>query len=359
MKKILVIQQKMIGDVLVSTILCETLCKAFPSAQVDYLIYESTYPVIEANDKDYNIVLFKKEYRNSKKALIDFALSLKKENYDVVIDAYSKLESWIIVGLSNAKTKISFKKNISNFLYTHLIERHQNPTSNLGLVIEHRLKLLEPLNIPENLYVTTPKIKVTDNENTNATAFLKQNKVDLQKPIIMLNIIGSNETKTYPLEFMAEVMDLVAQNDVQILLNYIPNQIETAKEIFNYCQKETQEKVFFNVLGNSLRELIALINQCNMVIGNDGGTMNMAKALNKPTFIIFSPWIEKIAWSTFENGKQHISVHLNDYKPELFKNKSLKEIKKENQALYNLFLPRFFGDLLTRFIKINLINEQQ
>src|SRR5690554_8046412 len=92
MKKILVIQQKMIGDVLVSTILCETLCKAFPNAQVDYLIYESTYPVIEANDKDYNIVLFKKEYRNSKKALIDFALSLKKENYDVVIDAYSKLE---------------------------------------------------------------------------------------------------------------------------------------------------------------------------------------------------------------------------------------------------------------------------
>jgi len=86
--------------------------------------------------------------------------------------------------------------------------------------------------------------------------------------------------------------------------------------------------------------------------------MNMAKALNKATFIIFSPWIEKIAWSTFEDGKKHISVHLNDYKPELFKNKTLKQIKKENINLYNLFLPDFFGDLLTHFIKSNLINEQ-
>ncbi len=358
MKKILVIQQKMIGDVLVSTILCETLCKAYPNAQVDYLIYENTYPVISENDKNYNVIFFKNEYRNSKKALISFALSLKEQNYDVVIDAYSKLESWLIVGLTNAKTKISFKKNVSNLLFTHLIKRHQIPTTNLGLVIEHRLKLLDPLNIPKNLYVTHPNIKVTDTENNNALNLLKENNVDLQKPIVMLNIIGSSETKTYPLQYMAEVVDLVAKNDVQILFNYIPNQIETAKEIFSLCTAQTQQKIFFNILGNNLRGLIALMNQCSMVIGNDGGTMNMAKALNKPTFIIFSPWIEKIAWSTFEDDKKHISVHLNDYKPELFKEKTLKQIKKENNKLYGLFLPDFFGDLLTHFINSNLINEQ-
>lgn len=358
MKKILVIQQKMIGDVLVSTILCETLCKAYPNAQVDYLIYESTYPVISENDKDYNIILFKNEYRNSKKALISFALSLKEENYDVVIDAYSKLESWLIVGLSNAKTKISFKKNVSNLLFTHLIKRHLQPTTNLGLVIEHRLKLLDPLKIPKDLYVTQPSIKITDTENENAKKLLKQNNVNLQKSIVMLNIIGSNETKTYPLDYMAKVVDLVAKNDVQILFNYIPNQIEIAKQVLNLCVAETQQKIFFNVLGNNLRGLLALLNQCSFVIGNDGGTMNMAKALNKPTFILFSPWIEKIAWSTFEDGKKHISVHLKDYKAEFFANKTLKQIKKENNNLYKLFLPEFFGNLLTHFINSNLINEQ-
>lgn len=358
MKKILVIQQKMIGDVLVSTILCETLYKAYPDAQVDYLIYENTYPVIAENDKNYNVIFFKNEYRDNKKALISFALSLKDQNYDVVIDAYSKLESWLIVGLSNAKTKISFKKKISNLLFTHLIERHQVPTTNLGLVIEHRLKLLDPLNIPKDLYITHPTIKITDIENENAINLLKENNVDLQKPIVMINIIGSSETKTYPLNYMAKMVDIVTENDVQILFNYIPNQIETAKKVLNLCSIETQKKIFFNVLGTNLRGLLALLNQCSFVIGNDGGTMNMAKALNKPTFIIFSPWIEKKAWNTYEDGKKHISVHLNDYKPELFENKRLKKIKKENNNLYNLFLPDFFGNLLTHFIKSNLINEQ-
>jgi|SRR5690554_381731 len=357
MKKILVIQQKMIGDVLVSTILCETLSKAYPNAQVDYLIYESTYPVIEANEKNYNVLFFKKEYRSNKKAFIQFALQLKKENYDVIIDAYSKLESWIIVGLSKAPLKISFKKGVSNFLYTHLIERHPKPQTNLGLVIEHRLKLLSPLEISADLLITKPVIKITATENQQAINTLIENKIDLQKPIIMLNIIGSNDTKTYPLHYMAKVADELAKNEVQILFNYLPNQVEKAKKVLDSCEEETREKVFFNVLGNDLRGLLALMNQCSMVIGNDGGTMNMAKALNKATFIIFSPWIEKAAWNTFEDGVKHVSVHLNDYKPELFKNKQLKEIKSENEKLYQMFSPSFFGDLLTRFIKTNLVNE--
>jgi len=58
MRKILVIQQKMIGDVLVSSILPETLARAYPEARVDYLIYENTYPVIKENAANYRVVLF-------------------------------------------------------------------------------------------------------------------------------------------------------------------------------------------------------------------------------------------------------------------------------------------------------------
>jgi heptosyltransferase-2 len=39
----------------------------------------------------------------------------------------------------------------------------------------------------------------------------------------------------------------------------------------------------------------------------------MAKALGKPSFIIF--WIEKKIWATLEDGIHHLSVHLNDYRP--------------------------------------------
>ena len=354
MKKILVIQQKMIGDVLVSTILCESIANAYPNEQIDYLIYEGTYDVFSENEKNYNIIPFKKEYRESKKALIRFAKELRNENYDVIIDAYSKLESWIIVGLSTAPTKISFKKGISNFLYTHLVDRHETPTSNLGLVIEHRLKLLQPLGIEKKHIITTPHIRITENEANNAKKMLIENGLQLNEPIAMLNIIGSGDNKTYPLEHMAKIVNEVAQHNVQILFNYLPKQKELAEKVLHFCKTETQEKVFFNVLAGSLRSLLSILNECSFVIGNDGGTMNMAKALNKPTFIIFSPWIEKKAWSTFEDGKKHISVHLNDYNPELFSSKTLKEIKKINSTLYTEFHPNYFKDSLNTFVKDNL-----
>jgi heptosyltransferase-2 len=50
------------------------------------------------------------------KELLNLALEIRANKYDLLIDAYSKLESWLIVLLSGAK-KISYKKR-STFLYT-------------------------------------------------------------------------------------------------------------------------------------------------------------------------------------------------------------------------------------------------
>jgi heptosyltransferase-2 len=47
--KILVIQQKMIGDVLVSSLICENLKRSYPNSEVHYLINRFTIPVIENN----------------------------------------------------------------------------------------------------------------------------------------------------------------------------------------------------------------------------------------------------------------------------------------------------------------------
>jgi heptosyltransferase-2 len=79
----------------------------------------------------------------------------------------------------------------------------------------------------------------------------------------------------------------------------------------------------------------------------------MAKALDKPTFTIFSPWIEKESWSTFEDGIKNKAIHLKDYKPEVFKSKSRKELKN-NSSYYNQFTPELFHAELVLFLKNNL-----
>jgi len=352
--KILVIQQKMIGDVLVSSILCNNLRKAYPNAQIDYLVYESTTAVLEGNSSIDNIILFQEKHRNSKKELLKLAFEIRSEKYDILIDAYSKLESWLITALSGAKRKISYKKPGRTFLYTDNIPFAEFPKTNLGLAIERRLSLLEPLHLKIEID-GHPKLFVTEKENQVANALFEKHKLRKERKTVMISLLGSEKLKTYPLEYMAKAADVIADTqNVNILFNYFPKQIEDAKKVFENCKPSTQEKIYFNLLGGDLRGFIAIMNQCDLIIGNDGGAINMAKALEKPSFIIFSPWIEKKIWATLEDGLHHVSVHLNDYKPELLVSKPEKERKQQALNLYQELKPDFFTEKLVSFLKQNL-----
>lgn len=355
--KVLIIQQKMIGDVLTCSILCELIKKKHPEYEVHYLINTSTKPVVEHNPFIDKLVLFENKYRTSKLELIKFLFSIKNENYDIVIDAYSKLESNLITLFSGAKQRISFKKYYSKFIYTSPITPKKNAQSSLGLAIERRQQLLEVIGFDTNFKVF-PRLYVTPEETKNAITLLENHSIDLSKKTIMISIIGSSENKTYPLNYMSTIVDYIAEaNDCNILFNYIPNQLDDAKIIYNSCKEKTKNKIYFDVLGKNLREFIALVNQCDYIIGNDGGAINMAKALNKPSYIIFSPWIEKKIWATFEDGIYHKSTHLKDFKPELFKTKNEAFLKKNSIDLYQHFKPEYIKEDLTDYLKqLNTLN---
>jgi ADP-heptose:LPS heptosyltransferase len=348
--KILVIQQKMIGDVLVSSIICKNLRHAYPNAQIDYLVYESTTPVLEGNPNIDNIILFKEKHRKSKKEFLNLALDIRSEKYDVLIDAYSKLESWLIVILSGAKRKISYKKKGRTFLYTDSVPFEAFPKTNLGLAIERRISLLEPLDLDITID-PFPELFITEEENQYAHILFEKYQLKKERKTLMISLLGSEKLKTYPLEYMAKIVDTIADHkDVNILFNYFPKQIAEARTIFNYCKPSTQKKIYFHLLGNDLRGFIAIMNRCDLIIGNDGGAINMAKAIQKPSFTVFSPWIEKKIWATFEDGVDNQSVHLNDYKPQLLFNKTEQELKKNALLLYKEFEPSLFEDKLMSFL---------
>jgi heptosyltransferase-2 len=354
--KILIIQQKMIGDVLVSSIICNNLRRAYPEAQIDYLVYESTTPVLEGNPSIDTIIRFEEKHRTSKREFLNLALKIRANKYDLLIDAYSKLESWLIVLLSGAKRRISYKKKGRAFLYTDNVLFEELPKTNLGLAIERRLSLLEPLHLKVKLD-PLPKLFVTPKENQDAIALFEKHHLRKDRKTVMISLLGSEELKTYPLNYMTAVVDTIADDkDVNILFNYFPKQINEAETIYNSCKPSTQRKIYFDLLGGDLRSFIGVLNQCDLIIGNDGGAINMAKALGKPSFIIFSPWIEKKIWATLEDGIYHMSVHLNDYKPELLSQKTEKELKHNALTLYKEFEPKLYKEKLKSFL-LNILSK--
>jgi heptosyltransferase-2 len=266
----------------------------------------------------------------------------------VVIDVYAKISSAMITKFSGAKMRIGYQKNYTSFLYTHTFQRLKKPEHDASLALENRLKLLKPLGIDFDFI--TPKIYLTPEEVSTARNSLDKSGLNLELPLVMVSILGSNPKKTYPGSFMAELLDFCVEKKqgIQFLFNYIPNQKTEVKAIYKQLNPVTQNQVFFDIFGKSLREYMALTARCTAVFGNEGGANNIAKALEIPTFSIFSPNLTKVNWFGKSEEKKHTAVHLADY---MDFNKNDKKAAVENPELYYAkFKPELIKPELERFL---------
>lgn len=352
MKKILIIQQKRIGDVLTTTILANNLKEKFPDAEIDYMCYANCVDVLKNNPSISNIIVLEEKVRKNYVSLFQFIFKIRAKKYEVVIDAYSKLETNLITFFSGAKYKISYKKGYSNIFYNHNIERLKNGTqSEIGLAIINRLRLLKPL-IKEEITNYKPKIFLTKNEIEKAQVLLASYPLKKNKPTFMIGILGSEWYKTYPYEKMAELLDyIVATTDANLLFNYIPKQKEEAQKIVDLCQPETKNRIYFDLYATDLRSFLGLLSQCDALIGNEGGSVNMAKALFIPTFSLFSPSVDKETWQIFEDEK-NISIHLKDLKPEIYVEHDDKFIKEHTFKYFDEYPISLIKEKLNAFFTL-------
>lgn len=349
----------MIGDVLASTLLCEHLKIHFPKAEIHFLINEHTKAVVDGNPSINKIVLFENRFKKEKTQFYRFLKEIKKEKYDVVIDVYCKLESNLISYFSKATIKISYKKWYSKFIYTHLFTYSQNSNTKLGLAIENRLLLLSPI-IPElKKPELAPKIFLSKKEIEASKDLLSKHKIDTSKKIIMLGILGSSPIKSYPLEYLAKVIDYITErHEVTLLFNYMPSQKSSVLELLELCSTKSREAIKENLFCTSLREFLGLLSICNAYVGNEGGATNMSKALGIPNFSIFSPWISKKAWLTYNDNSSNRAIHLSDYMERDLNQISKKERKKNSIELYQLLKPEYFKEELLDFLKNEVFSNQ-
>ena len=353
MKKVLIIQNKRIGDVLISSVIANNYKKKYPDSEIHLMAYGFTHGVIENNPNiDKLIVIDEKELKKFKN-LLKTIRQVHKEKYDIIFDPYSKLQSRLICKFGGAKQTVGHKsrKKIGNLgYYTHPVDILKEKTQICGKAIEDRIHLLQQVDTFENIDYE-PKIFLTEKEKQ----FRVPEKYQSKK-IIMLGILGSTPQKSMPYEYIAQIVDYIASTfDCFLLFNFAPNQKEEADKIYDLCQNKSN--IIIDIYAKSIRDFAVLMNQCAVLVSNEGGTVHIAKALNKPTFTIFSPYINKDDWSSFEDGKFHKSVHLLDFIPNAISNLSYdqsKEIEKNPRELYLKLTPEMIISALDPFLKLHL-----
>lgn len=353
MKKVLIIQNKRIGDVLISSVIANNYKAKHPDSEIHFMAYDFTHGVLMNNPNIDKIFSINDKELKKLPVLLKLIRTIKKEKYDIIFDPYSKTQSKLICKFSGAKQTIGHKsrKKLGNWgYYTHPIAISKEKTKICGKAIEDRIHILNQAgNFNPIDYV--PKIFLTKEEKKEDWLGEYSNK-----KVVVFGILGSTPQKSMPYEYVAEMVDfIVNQYDAYILFNYAPHQKIEANKIFALCKNKNN--IILDVYAPSIRDFIKLMNQCTVLVSNEGGTVHIAKALNKPTFTLFSPYINKDDWSSFEDGILHKSVHLLDFIPDAISNLSYeknKEIEKNPSELYIKMTPEMIIPELDTFLKRHL-----
>jgi heptosyltransferase-2 len=341
----------MLGDVLTSTIIADQLKIIYPQAHIDYLIIAHASAIIAQHPAIDGVIKVTKADFEKLPLLISLSRKLKQNNYNLLIDAYGKNNSALLSFLSGIKQRIGYKKWFSGLAYTDAVENKPDFKIDFkGTSLWSRLILTSFLSKKPN-WDLQPKIYLTDLEKNEGSTWLIDKGLHLDQPITMISVLGSEERKTWPAEYMAVLLDeLVKKTNTQVLFNYIPSQKEQALKVYHLCTAATQKQIWINDYAPSIRDFLKILHHCTCIIGNEGGAINMGKALDVPSFSIFSPWIVKDAWNAGEDNNKHMAVHLQDYEPALYVDKNYRRIKKEYGKYYKLLTPDLLKQKLDLFI---------
>lgn len=343
--KALVIQIKMIGDVLASTVICESIKRYHPECEVHYLIQKNTAAVTQCNPHIDQLIYFDPNQHKGFANLYRLGKQLKKESYDWVIDAYGKWDSILPAYFSGAQKIVGHYKWYTTFFYTHTVipDADCNATANA-----YRL-LLSATAMGQEVTAIYPKIHLSPSEISTAQQSIRGVYKSDQK-VIMVSVLGSGRTKSLPDAYMAEILDTIAaQPNMFLLLNYMPDQEEDVHTILKLCKTATVSKINRELYAHGLRDFIALVSQCDALVGNEGGATNMAKAVGTPTFTIYAPWINRTSWNIWEDTGLHEIVHLSDYEPELY-TQHAKNYKSFALTWYQKLTPNRYREKLEAFL---------
>lgn len=355
MEKILVIQNKRIGDVLLASLIATNMKQVYPDAMIDFMVYDYTAGVIENNPNIHNIIKIDEQKLKNIPELIKLAFKIRKANYDIIFDPYAKFQSRVICLISNATVKIGFKKREKDPVlpfYTHSISFLKAKSKPCGKAIEDRVHLVTSVfKIQHPVY--KPKIYLTEKEKQ----YDKLSRFD--KPVIMFGVLGSTPQKSMPYKYITQLVDFITTTyDAYILFNYAPHQKKDALAIYETCKD--RDKIIVDIYEDSIRGFIKLMNHCTLLVGNEGGIVHISKALNKPTFTIFSPYVMKDSWASFEDGEEHTSIHLLDEHPNLFSEdrEVRRKIEEDPSFMYQQFTPDIIIPKLRPFLNHHLKEKQ-
>jgi heptosyltransferase III len=275
-EKILCIQLKQIGDVLMNTPAIRALTGHFPDGEIHFLTIPPAHQIFEFNPFIQKIHYYPKD--NSFLKIISLIKRLKKENYSHVIDFHGVPKTALLSWLTRAPKRIGYQLRGRSLFYT-------NPVSSSPHLLYSGQKknyLLSALGI--NVKALQLNFFTSDQDHQKADSILKQLKVNQDRFLISVSPVSRRDYKIWPADRFSAVCDFLIENyQAQIIFLWGPGEYHFIEAV----RKNMQNRDLGDYEIPTLRETVALLKKVDLHIGNDNGPMHFANAAGRPSIAIF------------------------------------------------------------------------
>jgi heptosyltransferase III len=311
--KILIVQLRQLGDVILTTPLTRQVRKIFPDAEIHFLTENLGGQVYLYNKNINKLIIYPRKIKSYE--LFYFYYKLYRERYDLIVDSFCNPKSAQFSFFSRAKERIGFEFLGRQYAYTKLIK--QNLNNEYSAIT--KLRLIDHLgaDLKDNeieLPITSQLKKYAENffekyfktnkKDTTIYSLEDPKKLDENKKVIAFNVVSRRNYKVWDIKQFAILANYLIDKGYYLFFTYGPGEYDMAKKVYDELHKKYCALIDYSI--PNIPELKAILERCKMYIGNDGGIKHLAVCANIPTFTIF----QNINWANWTppNSSKHIAV---------------------------------------------------
>jgi len=272
--KILIIQLRRIGDVIVTTPVIDALRYAHPGAQIDFLVEDAAAPVLQHNPALNDILLF------DKRRFLRHVRQIRARRYDWVLDFMNNPRTAQISWLSGAPVRAGFRVPFWEWVYTHRVPRPQTPT----YAVQSKFSLLRALDL-EPPHAALPKVHLRPQDFEGARHWWEGAGVQEFDERVGIVATHRHQIRRWPREKFQAVMEILAKKPKRGFILFCgPGEEEYVKPLAEAFPGQA-----FQIARLTLRQTASLLARCDVVLANDAGPMHLAVAVGAPTVTVYGP----------------------------------------------------------------------
>lgn len=274
-RKILLLRQDRIGDLLVSVPTLKLLRKYNPNLEIEILLSKKNAAAVDSIISYIdNYYIYDKKIFSTLKLL----RKLRSKKYDLIIDMYDNVSSTsnFLLKFSNAKESLGFQK-AEDYFCSYLVPL---PSKREVHIVDRIAQLLLPFGIEPAKEKLELEYKINENLINQVKENLGEN---ISKIMLGINLSGSSKAKFWGTDnyilFINELKNISEQ--IEVILFYTRDYLyEASLIIANTSSKAAPLVETFN-------EYAAMLSTCSIILTPDTAAVHLASAFQIPCICLF------------------------------------------------------------------------